>query len=206
MSSWLRSRDFFSLQETHATPGRADAWPSERDDFIARWSHGSRNTAGIGILVRRHFLINFAPLDANSWVEIVAGRIGCLHLHGEWGSLTIACVYLSAVRPHERVRDLHCPRDHLRHATRGLVIIAGDFNFVTSQSDRWNDATGAPGNPNVRETDCHRQICSEFSLKEWHQPEFTNVTAGVRARIDRVYVNLHAADLLNRKVDVAALS
>ncbi len=109
--------------------------------------------------------------------------------------MTLVAVYLSADRPHERVRALHKLRDHFRRTKCGLIVMAGDFNFVMEAGDRWSTLSGAPGHPNSREVAAMKELCSEFGLEEWYQPECTNCTAGIWSRLDGAYANVHQADL-----------
>ena len=108
------------------------------------------------------FLNLFNPVRASDWVEIVPGRVGCLHLRGEWGSMILITAYLCAIHPHERVRALMRIRDHLRMSGTSLIVLAGDFNFVTDPNDRWSEVTGTASGGNDRETQALHSVCGEF--------------------------------------------
>ncbi len=193
------------LPSLSVTPGRSDGWPSALEPHVAFWSHGTRKTTGVAVVVKKSFLAHFLPVRAEDCVEVVKGRIVCLHLSGEDGTQTLASIYLSHDKPHERVQALRRLRDHLRQRFCGLIVVAGDFNFVIDAMDRWSDLSGAPGRANEREAATLKELCTEFELLEWYQPEFTNCTAGVRSRLDRIYVNMPRAELLDRVVEAAAL-
>jgi hypothetical protein len=64
------NRDFFCYQETHSVPGRTQAFTMP-GDRVAFWSHGTRQQAGICIILKRAFLSLFNPIDPDRQWEII---------------------------------------------------------------------------------------------------------------------------------------
>ena len=56
----LDNHDFRGLQETHSTAGRARALDQELGEgFASFWSHLTKRSAGIGLIVKQEFLNQF---------------------------------------------------------------------------------------------------------------------------------------------------
>ena len=95
----------------------------------------------------------------------------------------------------------------LQPRAKALTILLGDFNFVISKKDRFNKVSGEwTGDSNVSD-ECSFQdvLATPFGLHEWDQPELTCDMAQARSRLDRVYVNQHLTEQLDRHFSCVAL-
>ena len=134
----MRSVDFSVFVETRESPSRRQLldglFPS-----CAIFSSGiSQHTGGIAVVVKESFLKRFSH---QQWQILVPGRVGILHLDGNEGSISIVAVYLdpSSKQSQRKHRELiSWVLDSSRH-----LVIAGDFNFVTSEHDRISKNDGA---------------------------------------------------------------
>ena len=90
----LQNHDFLAVQETHSTEGGVLAFECPAGT-AARWSHGTTQRAGIGLLLQDSFLSNFNVLQEGDWEEIEAGRAAVLHLRGPQGSHDIWVLYMA---------------------------------------------------------------------------------------------------------------
>ena len=139
---------------------------------VQLWSSpGSTRRAGVAILIKTDFLSNFEPTTAESWVEIQQGRAAMLKLRGAKGALDIVGAYFQtgtvqsddAREGKEESRSLTRQRSELRAAiarnlsprSEVLTVLAGDFNTVVEEQDRWdkhsNVFSGARDKPEEEE-------------------------------------------------------
>eukprot|EP00959_Pyramimonas_sp_CCMP1952_P471697 9498828-Pyramimonas_sp.AAC.1 len=79
----------------------------------------------------------------------------------------------------------------LRPATTTLTAIAGDFNWVTEESDRITLNTGlaSGGRDRAEEQHWERFALRPFGLHELHQPAMTHRSGSAHSRLDRIYWN-----------------
>jgi hypothetical protein len=84
----------------------------------------------------------------------------------------------------------------------------GDFNYVPSKRDRVNKHTGefTGHNDENDEREFQRLIATPYQMHELEQEHFTHDNAQVRSRIDRIYMNHHLSDQLDRSYSCAALA
>ncbi len=186
--------------------------------------------AGVGIVVKKAFLQKFQAQEP-VWTEHEPGRMASLQLVGAEGALDIAACYMptGVARPLRAEDDRSCPSTpHLpepplavlraqREALcrrlpallrpgRALAIVAGDFNFVTTTRDRWNKASGEyTGGSDTAEAAHWRRMLPQSALYELFQPEPTHEGPLSLAKLDRVYVNQHIADQLDKRIFSSAL-
>ena len=155
---------------------------------------------GVGILVKKEFMKKFPNTDLKTcWKIIVPGRVGRLELLGPQGSLQIFAIYFDPSS--QSLQKSHIEAIDKVIDNRFHVILAGDFNFVEHQTDRFVKQTeswsfGADKTVNTR----WQSFLSRHAIKEWAQPHFTCETGIVLSRIDRIYSNLHLA---HRLLDVS---
>ena len=142
----MANRDFVGIQESHSTPGRAKAFDNEFSfKFTSFWSHLSKGTAGIGIIVSNSFLGKFQSEPV--WDQVIPGRIAILRLRGSVGSLDLAVCYLDASSSSERIAACNTLAQHLKPSCEVLTMLFGDFNFVVNRKDRWNNRAHNIGLP-----------------------------------------------------------
>ena len=204
----LQNHDFLAVQETHSTEGGVLAFECPAGT-AARWSHGTTQRAGIGLLLQDSFLSNFNVLQEGDWEDIEAGRAAVLHLRGPQGSLDIWVLYMATGEDGRNERAV--TRQTLHHAIRSqtdtLTIMTGDFNYVVADRDRFCKETGSWSGrrDQIEEAEFTEKIADPFGLYELEQGHMTQENARARSRIDRVYLNQHIADQLDGHYGCAAL-
>ena len=225
----LRRRDFIVLSEAHVTKGAKLAY-TDLPGTSSFWSCGTAARAGVGVIVQKSFLAKF-ELRPPEWLEPAPGRLATLRLSGVSGNLDIIACYLPtgvarALHPDD---DRACPRTPsephvlpaalrsqrealcrriptLLRPTQALTILAGDFNFVMTDADRWSKATGEyTGGSDSAEAAHWRRIVPLSSAYELHQPEPTHEGPISLAKLDRVYINQPVADQLDKRIYCTAM-
>ena len=218
----LRDHDVVTITESHGTsdslqlaqaPAGAAAW----------WAPGTSRRGGVGVVVKESFLQQFPNRD---WTVLHPGRAAALRLGGPLGSMDIFVSYFQTGTPDDfagpvvehaegsqmEVMDV-VPLVHQRGQLRrtiarstrpshdALTIITGDFNRVAEERDRISKATGAATGKRDRAEEAHwTDLLPGFT--EAHQPCMTHSCAQARSRLDRIYVNMEATDLLDRQVAI----
>jgi len=216
--------DVTMLEEIHGDDGTYEAWQRPRT-HEAFFSHGpSYGVAGVGMLVKKEFLKKFS---SHRWVEIWRGRAAKLELRGAAGSLDLWVVYfhtgarvqpadLDGVLPGARrtCASFAAIRSHMRSriakalAPRRLVlsVIAGDFNWCAERDGRRTLATmRISGSRDLHEERHWLQLSEPLGFFEAQQMEFTHRSAAACSRLDRIYLNQHASEQLDRELFVGAL-
>ena len=79
-----------------------------------------------------------------------------------------------------------------------MTVLAGDFNFVTKDSDRFCKTTGewTGARDDWEQDDWLLTVATPWSLNELEQEQATHDCATTRSRIDRVYTNHHVSEQL----------
>jgi exonuclease III len=193
------------VQETHGTPGTIDAARTSLADWSTWWSHGNRHQGGIGILLTTTFLANFKTPTHDDWYDLEGGRLAALHLQGHHGDLGIMTAYF-ATGPltddtfQARSRTRQRMQQHLQQHPHRRWIVAGDFNWVPSPTDRVELKGGtATGESDTRDEAHWKSIVQQpHTLLELSQPHFTYYGTTARSRLDRAYTNHHPADWFPR--------
>ena len=143
----IQKCDLVFLQETHSTTGALSTWthPAGTRYFS---SHGTAAWAGVGILIRTSFLDQFHPLPSDEvltpshWEEIEKGRVACLHLDGPNGALDLMVCYLATGNARRQRDDSRVAIAHaLQKPSTTLTVLAGDFNYITQDSDAFMGET-----------------------------------------------------------------
>jgi hypothetical protein len=218
----IGNRDFITLSETHGSEGEASLWfgPANCQSW---WSAGSASRAGVGIIVKKAFLMNFVA-ELTSWEEIVPGRAAVLRLRGPQGALDLHAVYFATGTPsliapqtpvetatvpiHEQRQDMRtavaaacCPSEEV------LSIISGDFNWVAEPAGRVAKVNAEQsGGQDAKEERHWRQVLSlPLQFHELRQDGHTHDSALARSRLDRVYWNQAPSEQLDRQISCAAL-
>ena len=205
--SLFNNHDFVIVEETHNQEGRSDVFRLP-ERFRAFWSNGTASTAGVGIILQRDFLAKFDPVDEDrDWVEIEKGYAACLRLRGPSGALDIFCIYMptgsgSTIYTKYRknimlnISNCICPKEEV------LSIMAGDWNFVEHDSDRWCFETGQyTGNKDSGEAEFFKlHLSNPHGFHEWSQDHYTCEAGASRSRIDRMYCNQNLAVQLDRHI------
>ena len=203
-----RKHDFTLLQETHSNAGKVAALKLPHE-FVGFWSDGTNHRAGVGIIVKKAFLMMFNEIRKEDWEEVQPGRIAILHLKGEHGKLDIVVVYMPTGEDAKAERKVSISKlsNKMQPHNEILTIMAGDFNFVTKHTDRINKDTGKwSGEGDKKDVgQFNAEVAKPFDLYEWEQEEATCDSPLARAKLDRVYSNHHVADKLDRHFSCAAL-
>ena len=156
-----------------------------------------QHKGGVAILVQSKFLRHFSADP--KWKVFVKGRLARLEFTGAKGRLHVYVIYLNPNTPDERDKQLR----QLAEVLDPLVhnIIAGDFNFVTSDADRISKTEGAchSNAADKRNAATWKNIAGKFDLKEFQQDAYTCENSHGWSKIDRVYTNLHTADLCSMR-------
>ena len=98
--------------------------------------------------------------------------------------------------------------DSLAPAEDCLTILGGDFNWVTTDGDRTALSTMAPpsGARDARDENHVKAVLGDrFGLAEMYQPEHAHASSSARSRLDRIYVNYHPSEHVDRHVRGSAL-
>ena len=201
------SHDFVGLEETHSSKGRADMLKLPAN-LTALWSDGSSRQAGIGIMLNRSFLENFNEIDPNlHWIEIEKGRAAMLKLAGKQGTLHIIVVYMDTKSACERKLLMDKISRFIRPKGEALTVMMGDFNFVTTEKDRWCKHNGkwSGGGDAAEETYFNKNLASQHGLYELSQEFFTCDSPLAKSRLDRIYTNQHVSIQLDRMTSCQAL-
>ena len=176
-----------------------------RRDFgllTTRWE------AGVGLAVKHTFLQNFNKTDDSSWQEIVPGRAAKLSLRGPSGALDLYVCYLptGSQADNEKLHIINILRDSLSPNDKVLSILMGDWNFVMETEDRiclrTMDFTGRADRPLARN---FQTVLDAHQLHELEQPAFTHENSTAQSKIDRIYINHHVSDQLDRQFSASTL-
>ena len=226
----LARRDFLLVTEAHATIGGRLAY-TNLPGTVSWWSGDTAARAGVGIIATKAFVNRFR-LQLPDWQEVDPGRLAVLHLRGDEGALDLAVCYMPTGDPRPLApeagrtcpstprppgpppatlrtqREAICRRiPPLLHPDRALMVLAGDFNFVMIEADRWNKQAGLhSGASDAAEAAHWRRVLPATLLYELHQSEPTHEGPFSLARLDRVFTNQTVADQLDKRVFSAALA
>jgi exonuclease III len=199
---YLGHADLIMMQETHSTAGITSALriPAE---YTAWWSHLSRHTGGVGLMIKKTFLRQSRAVRIEDWEETIPGRLSMLHLRGHMGNLSIAVVYFCSGH---HTANKNEDRDQMRVqlATRMAArsdttwIVAGDFNWVTTSTGRveLGDGRYTGAQDEAEERHWQLQVQRPRDLHELQQHTHTFRSHTATSRLDRVYTNHHASTWL----------
>ena len=219
----LVSHDFVASQETHGTIGSQRAFrpPAGATAF---WAPGSAARAGVGLVVKDSFLSLF-DCASRHWQILEAGRLAVLRIRGQLGCLNLVVCYFptgtrTAIEPREtsppsplpqpapeddasllqqRLRLIRqvgaLPQGHV------LTVISGDFNWVPTDFDRLRKGSSEfSGASDAREADEWTRLVASQQVHEIWQGDYTHDGPQTRARLDRVYCDMHLSWQLDREV------
>ena len=197
----LGRSDILALQETHSTPANTARLLLPHTHAFW-WSHDTQHTGGVAVGVSKSFLARFGqgvPGQGAEWVEIAPGRVAILRLEGPRGRLDMVVLYLhtgNARKDRDSLRHQLLP--HLRPPNEVLTLIIGDWNFVTTQTDRMGfaEAKWTDGTDGDEHKDWRKELLDPLSLHEVWQEEMTHQTTLGSSRLDRAYANFHIAEQL----------
>eukprot|EP00973_Karenia_brevis_P031409 4332472-Karenia_brevis.AAC.1 len=106
-------------------------------------------------------------------------------------------------------------REHLRNRIsaavqpkdRALTLFGADYNWVTQDVDRRSKSTmhSSGGRNNPDERHFQATFCQRHGFVELHQPEMTHDGPSSLARLDRLYLNHHLAEQIDRELQSVAL-
>ena len=114
-------------------------------------------------------------------------------------------LFPAALRAQREALCRHIPP--LLRPDQALMLLAGDFNFVITHTDRWNKVSGLhSGDGDAAEAGRWRRLLPAARLYELHQSDPTHEGPVSFARLDRVYTNQTVADQLDKRVYAAALA
>ena len=223
----MKQVDVLLITEAHGTAGDHALWHAP-GGCSGWWSPGpSTGHAGVGVVIRKSFLENFDPNPVKA--VIWQGRALKLSLRGSLGALDVVVAYfhtgaaltdmdLYDVRPQEMARCSCFPglRACLRSRIAGrlslprnaLTVLGGDFNYVAEEAGRQALSTARASGARDLGEERHFQsvLGSPFSLCEMFQNEPTHASASARSRLDRIYLNQHASEQLDRHMSCCALA
>ena len=192
-NSLLDACDFGILCETRENESRGLLLRSHFQDCTVYSSGIDQYKGGVAIVLKNSFINQFVH---KNWVVHEKGRIGALHLQGAQGSLSIIAVYCDPGhqgRQKQQLSSISQAIDPMSHC-----LVAGDFNFVVSEHDRIVKATcKKTGAQDKAVAEKWRQVCDNNSLKEWGDTGMTCESSSSLSRIDRIYSNIHDADVLS---------
>ena len=212
LTKLIHSHDFGMVYETHGTKGKGIAYTAPTG-CTAFWSHLSAQQAGIGILLHNDFLAQFAKTKDTDWEEIEAGRLARLRLRGPGGDLDLWAVYLATGEDPKadytaRKRTRQLLHNNLAPPSTTLSVVAGDWNYVVHNNDRWGCSQQTwSGNKDRQEADeSNEDTFHPHQLHELYQENHTFFSTSATSRIDRVYTNHHISEQLDHKFGCTTLS
>ena len=123
--NWLSSKsdEIFMLQETHTTQGTEKEWSRSWGGKIY-FNHGSSNSTGTGILIKRHA----THIKVVNHVILVPGRVHYLELDIENVSYCLVNVY--APNNDDLPMFEKCFAEVLGRSRNDFLIMCGDWNTV----------------------------------------------------------------------------
>ena len=188
-----KMHDFIIFMETRETKTRRQyTLDSLSRDYVYFSSGISARKGGVAIIVKRFFLNNF---QSHKWVVGSCGRVASLCLDGKNGKLIIA-VYLDPASVQEQLHGISCIKNLLDSTAHNLV--AGDWNFVEHCADRIAKETAKTAAVQERRPTVEWQkLAQEAGCQEFEQAQFTCENSHGWSRIDRIYTDMHKADLMN---------
>ena len=142
----------------------------------------------------------------HKWEELVPGRLAKLSLRGDKGRLDVFVAYLSAQDGGERMDQVSLLLASISPPEKAASWIAGDFNFVCDNQDRWSKMDKRwTGDAQAREARHWKEnLWDKKGVYEVHQGDMTHSSATYLSRIDRIYTNIHRADLQDHSLYSAA--
>ena len=185
--------DFVILSETRETKTRKEYTKSALPKEYVMYSTGiSARKGGVAVFIKKAFLDKFLTAE---WAVIVEGRVARLTLDGPMGRLCIFAIYLDPSSVENQVKSIQC----IGQATdpHAHNVLSGDFNFTEMPSDRIAKQTAdLSKSEDRRQTEEWKQYVHARGFREFHQPHYSCENSHGWSRIDRVYSDLHAANLL----------
>ena len=224
MRRLLRGRDFVAIADSHGLEGVAAAW-SCPDDCRCWFSPGTTRRAGVGIVIKKSFLQQFAIVPPR-WVQLVPGRAAVLQLRGTGGALDLHVVYFATGEPGMvQPRGMDVPGNvdaavrEQRRSMRSILaaamspradvlsMVMGDFNWVTRPEDRVAKTTGActGTDDQVEEREAEEVLWRPAGMYEIRQSELTHENGTSWSRLDRCYWNADPSCQLDRTLSCTAL-
>lgn len=182
--SLARGHDVTILTETRENPERKAYLLKKLPPDLILFSSGiDQFKGGVAVMANRQFLQRFEREP--TWTVLVQGRLARLELESAKGTLHIYAVYLDPESAAERDRQLLKLAESYDGKVHNIVI--GDFNFVTSDSDRIckADAAAASNSMDKRNTKTWNEVNNSLGLKEFFQEGFTCENSFGWSRIDR---------------------
>ena len=200
-----RSHHVLLLQEVHGNQGDLATFQREFSDFRVFFSPGPTNgTGGVAILIRD---LLFEQVDHHVEVVVAAGRCLSVRLHGPRGLLTFMSVHIdpNLTIEHKKGFIQRCAGE-LNNG--GLWIMGGDFNHEVPGERRINAKTGTPIARHEPEAEFFQETFD--NAIEMHTDDSTHIVshhgqAVSIGRLDRMYTNLPALELLDAKPTTRAL-
>ena len=126
--NWIKSKNFdvIFLQETFSSKADENLWQSEWGGPIF-WSHGSKHSCGVSILVRKGF-----DLDPVQVVSDVSGRYIILKAEVQGETLYMINVYAPNTDKDKSVffKQLHGVITQMGITRNEYVIVGGDWNTI----------------------------------------------------------------------------
>ena len=198
MMQLTRAHGITVLTETRESKERLLFLESMLPDWVQLYSSRiNQQRGGVAIVVQSRFLQHF--YGKPKWRVFITGRMARLEFSGSKGCLHVYAIYLSPEDPGERDKQLRRLADVIDPAVHNLIT--GDFNFVANDCDRINKSDGSCHNnaADKRNAATFKEVAATCSLKEFAQDEFTCENSYGWSRIDRLYTNLHDADLCSMR-------
>jgi len=147
-------------------------------------------------------------VNDTSWKEIDPGRAAKLSLRGPNGALDIYVCYLPTGSEHEDQKQyvIRRLRESLAPNNSVLSILMGDWNFVMQDEDRiclrTMQFTGGSDRAIARS---FQSLLDEQHLHELEQLAFTHENTTAQSKIDRIYINHHVSEQLDRQFSASTL-
>ena len=210
MTAWKKqhdgnAHDFTFVQESHVNSAdevlqlqnqwlRVHGISQASSDEFSFWSVGGARAKGVGILVNPHRHRGFHPL----WPEEWSDRF--LAITNE--SISLICVYGPNDSSAKSAFYSNLRREPLPH--EGMVIVAGDFNAVSTPALDRHKTTGSVAHKTecaamddwLRElgvldtlTDWGSRVETARQVEKFQRTRHTYLHGGGSSRLDRVYIS-----------------
>ena len=182
-----------AITETRETSTRKAFTDASLPLGISYFSSGiDARKGGIGILVKHEFMDQFNDVQ---WIVHKAGRLATLQMSGKAGRLNILVVYLDPSSKQQQLEEIDEIGKSIVAGAHNIV--AGDFNFAAASGDRISKSTAeCNGNSDQKQAGRWHYIAKTRGLREFQQHRFTCESSFGWSRIDRIYSDVHSANLI----------
>ena len=206
VETWQRAAyDVILVTETHLEEEFQFGIDQRLHDagWQAYWKHGTRRSAGVGILIRSCLIDSGAVTVVDCPPTVIAGGdyMGrCLSIRLSWGGHSFDCCVAYLHNDSTSQRAMITSVLAALQASQHPVVLGGDFNFVEDIGlDRMSLATGgSQQHPDIGVAACWQttlpRLRDTFRMRHPGVRRYTCFSRSSASRIDRIYVSPELSD------------